>query len=143
MPWCRTLPLCLALTPDAPVRTRSGAGCTPPLREGDRTKLAVVGSGISGMTAAWLLSSAHEVDVIEAEPRLGGHTHTIDLTVDGQPITADTGFMVFNHRTYPNLVRLFDHLGISEQDADMSFSVQHLADGIEWRGDLGGLPRLR
>ena len=102
-------------------------------------RLAVVGSGISGMTAAWLLSSAHEVDVIEAESRLGGHTHTIDLVVDGQSITADTGFMVFNHRTYPNLVRLFDHLGISEQDADMSFSVQHLADGIEWRGDLGGL----
>lgn len=102
-------------------------------------RLAVVGSGISGMTAAWLLSRDHEVDVLEAEDRLGGHTHTIDVELDGQTLAADTGFMVFNHRTYPNLVRLFEHLGIEEQDADMSFSVQHRADGVEWKGDAGGL----
>ncbi|MDO8880405.1 MAG: FAD-dependent oxidoreductase [Coriobacteriia bacterium] len=102
-------------------------------------KLAVVGSGISGMSAAWLLSREHEVDVLEAEDRLGGHTHTVDVSLDGQALAADTGFMVFNHRTYPNLIRLFEHLGIEEQDADMSFSVQHLADGLEWRGDLAGL----
>jgi predicted NAD/FAD-binding protein len=91
------------------------------------------------MTAAWLLSQEHEVDVIEAEDRLGGHTHTIDITVDGRDIAVDTGFMVFNHRTYPNLIRLFEHLGIGEQDADMSFSVQHLADALEWKGDVRGL----
>ena len=102
-------------------------------------RLAVVGSGISGMSAAWLLSREHEVDVLEADGRLGGHTHTVDVTLDGQALAADTGFMVFNHRTYPNLIRLFEHLGIEEQDADMSFSVQHLADGVEWRGDLAGL----
>lgn len=102
-------------------------------------RLAVIGSGISGMSAAWLLSVEHDVDVLEAEDSLGGHTHTVDITVDGVAATADTGFMVFNHRTYPNLVRMFEHLGIVEQDADMSFSVQHLADGIEWKGDLGGL----
>lgn len=102
-------------------------------------KLAVVGSGISGMIAAWLLSREHEVDVLEAEERLGGHTHTVGVTLDGRQLAADTGFMVFNHRTYPNLVRLLEHLGIEEQDADMSFSVQHLADGIEWKGDASGL----
>lgn len=102
-------------------------------------RLAVVGSGIAGMTSAWLLSSEHEVDLLEAEERLGGHTHTIDVDLDGRTLAADTGFMVFNHRTYPNLVRLFEHLGIEEQDADMSFSVQHLADRVEWRGDPLGL----
>lgn len=108
-------------------------------RNGGHTRLAVVGSGISGMAAAWLLSQRHEVDVLEAEDRLGGHTHTIDITVDGRDLAVDIGFMVFNHRTYPNLVRLFEHLGIDEQPADMSFSVQSLVDDVEWRGDPAGL----
>jgi predicted NAD/FAD-binding protein len=102
-------------------------------------RIAVVGSGISGMSAAWLLSTRHHVDVLEAEGRLGGHTHTIDVVVDGTPLAVDTGFMVFNHRTYPNLVRLFEHLGIGEQDADMSFSVQHLPDRLEWAGSVRGV----
>jgi predicted NAD/FAD-binding protein len=61
------------------------------------------------------------------------------VDLDGKRLAADTGFMVFNHRTYPNLIHLFEYLGIEEQDADMSFSVQHLSDRIEWKGDLGGL----
>jgi predicted NAD/FAD-binding protein len=101
-------------------------------------RLVVVGSGIAGMASAWLASQEHEVDVLEADDRLGGHTHTVDLTVDGQAITADTGFMVFNHRTYPNLIRMFEHLGIDEQSADMSFSVQHLPDRLEWAGSAAG-----
>ena len=102
-------------------------------------RLAVIGSGISGISAAWLLSAEHEVDILEAEGDLGGHTHTVDIRVDDTDATADTGFMVFNHRTYPNLVKLFEHFGIPEQAADMSFSVQHFKDGVEWKGDLGGL----
>ncbi len=107
--------------------------------EGGCMRIAVIGSGISGISAAWLLSTEHEVDVIEAENTLGGHTHTVNITVDDTAATADTGFMVFNHRTYPNLVKLFEHFEIPEQDADMSFSVQHFKDGVEWKGDLGGL----
>lgn len=102
-------------------------------------RIAVVGSGISGMSAAWLLSGEHEVDVLEREDTLGGHTRTLDIEVDGRALTADTGFMVFNHRTYPNMIRMFEHLGIPEQPADMSFSVRHLRDGLEWKGDAAGL----
>jgi len=95
-------------------------------------RIAVVGSGISGISAAWLLSPANEVDVYEAEPRLGGHSCTLDITTGGTTFSVDTGFMVFNRRTYPNLIRFFDHLGITANDADMSFSVQVPSENIEW-----------
>lgn len=95
-------------------------------------RIAVVGSGIAGMAAAWLLSSRHQVDVFEAQPSLGGHTHTVDLDVDGRQFPVDTGFMVFNERTYPNLVRLFAHLGIGSQASDMSFSVRCGEQDLEW-----------
>jgi predicted NAD/FAD-binding protein len=95
-------------------------------------RIGVVGSGISGMAAAWLLSQKYEVDLFEADTVLGGHTHTVDLTVDGREIAVDTGFMVFNERTYPNLVRVFDHLGIDSQESDMSFSVRCGDDDLEW-----------
>ena len=87
-------------------------------------RIAVIGSGISGVSAAWLLSRAHDVDVYEAEAQLGGHTRTLDLTAGGVTFPVDTGFQVFNRRTYPNLIRFFEHLGIDANDADMSFSVQ-------------------
>ena len=97
-------------------------------------RIAVVGSGIAGISAAWLLSQRHEVDVYEAEPRLGGHTKTIDVTAGGLTFPVDTGFMVFNRRTYPNLTRFFEHLGVTAVDADMSFSVSIDEDDIEWSG---------
>ena len=78
-------------------------------------RIAVVGSGISGLSAAWLLSRRHQVTLFEAENRLGGHTHTVDVTLDGQTFPVDTGFLVFNHRTYPELTRLFDTLGVISQ----------------------------
>ncbi len=97
-------------------------------------KIAVIGGGIGGIGAAWLLSPSHEVDVYEAEAMLGGHTRTIDVDCGAGPFPVDTGFQVFNRRTYPNLTRFFEHLGIDAADADMSFSVQVRDAGIEWSG---------
>ena len=97
-------------------------------------KVAVVGSGIAGLGAAWLLSPVHEVDVFESEDRLGGHAHTQTVHVGGTAVAADTGFMVYNERTYPNLIRFFERLGVTCSQSDMSFSVQCPDEGIEWSG---------
>jgi predicted NAD/FAD-binding protein len=97
-------------------------------------RIAIVGSGISGLSAAWLLSRRHQVTLFEAENRLGGHTHTVDVTLDGQTFPVDTGFLVFNHRTYPELTRLFDTLGVETVASDMSFSVRLDQPELEWAG---------
>jgi len=97
-------------------------------------RIAVIGSGISGISSSWLLSPTHEVDVYEAEPQLGGHTRTIDVDTGAGPFPVDTGFQVFNRRTYPNLLGFFHELGIEAGDADMSFSVQVRDADIEWSG---------
>ena len=97
-------------------------------------RIAVVGSGISGLSAAWLLSQRHQVTLFEAENRLGGHTHTVDVTLDGQTFPVDTGFLVFNHRTYPELTRLFDTLEVETVASEMSFSVRLDRPDLEWAG---------
>ncbi len=97
-------------------------------------RIAVVGSGIAGLSAAWLLGQRHAVTLFEAEDWLGGHTHTVDMTVDGTTAPVDTGFLVFNDRTYPNLVALFEHLGVASVASDMSFSVRLEHNGLEWAG---------
>ena len=97
-------------------------------------RIGVIGSGISGTGAAWLLSPTHEVDLFEADDRLGGHAHTHDVLLGGTLVPADTGFMVYNERTYPNLIRFFERLGVEHSASDMSFSVQCPAEGIEWAG---------
>lgn len=101
-------------------------------------KIAVIGSGISGLSAAWQLSrDGHEVSLFEAGRHFGGHTNTVDVTLDGITHGVDTGFLVFNHRTYPNLVRLFDTLGVPTSASDMSFAVKlPLPNGrwLEWAG---------
>ena len=97
-------------------------------------RVAVIGSGISGIGAAWLLSPEHHVDLYEADGRLGGHTNTLEIEVAGRTFPVDTGFMVFNRRTYPNLTRFFERLDISAHDADMSFSARVNDDDIEWSG---------
>lgn len=97
-------------------------------------KIAVVGAGIGGISAAWLLSPSNEVDLFEAESELGGHTRTVDVDCGAGPFPVDTGFQVFNRRTYPNLTRFFDRLSVEASDADMSFSVQVRDVGIEWSG---------
>ncbi|MBO9377548.1 FAD-dependent oxidoreductase [Sphingomonas histidinilytica] len=92
-------------------------------------RIAVIGSGISGLSAAWLLSKQHDVVLYEAENRPGGHTRTVDVdTGDGAVLGVDTGFIVFNDRTYPNLIAMFEHFGVPTRATDMSFAVS-LDDG--------------
>lgn len=99
-----------------------------------RQKIAIVGSGISGLGAAYLLSEHHDVTVFEADHRPGGHSHTVDIQVEGHRFGVDTGFLVFNERTYPLLCRLFGHLQTPVVKSEMSFSVQIAAPKLEWAG---------
>lgn len=99
--------------------------------------LAVIGSGISGLSAAWLLSQRHNVTLIEADDRLGGHTHTVECHVNGKPVPVDTGFIIYNSHTYPNLTALFSHLNVPTAPTDMGFAVsleggrhEYSADGL-------------
>lgn len=85
--------------------------------------IAVIGSGIAGMSAAWLLSERHSVTVYEKQGRLGGHSNTVTVQTADGPFAVDTGFIVYNDITYPNLVALFEHLGVATKASDMSFGV--------------------
>ena len=95
-------------------------------------RIAIVGSGISGLASAWLLSQQHDVTLFEADSRLGGHTHTHDVLLDDRHHRVDTGFIVFNRSNYPLLSRMFDTLGIESQPTTMSFSVHNEATGLEY-----------
>jgi predicted NAD/FAD-binding protein len=97
-------------------------------------RVAVVGSGISGLAAAHALAGAARVTLFEAGDYHGGHTHTVNVTLDGVTQGVDTGFLVYNHRTYPLLVRLFAELQVDTAPAEMSFSVQVPQQGLEWSG---------
>lgn len=97
-------------------------------------RLAVIGSGISGLATAHGLAREAHVTLFEAGSHFGGHTHTVDVTLDGITHGVDTGFLVFNHRTYPNLVRLFAELGVESAASEMSFSVQVPGADLEWSG---------
>ena len=97
-------------------------------------RVGVVGSGIAGTGAAWLLSQRHHVTLFEAEGRTGGHTHTVDLTLDGLTWPVDTGFLVFNRKTYPHLCGLFAHLGIDIAETTMGFAFSRDDPDLEWAG---------
>jgi len=103
-------------------------------------KIAIVGSGISGLVAAHLLHDRHEISVFESKDRIGGHTHTVDVAFEGERHAIDTGFIVYNEATYPNFVRLLAKLGVETQASQMSFGLSCERSGLEWasRG-LGSL----
>lgn len=103
-------------------------------------RMAVVGSGISGLAAAWLLSRRHDVHLFEREPRLGGHTYTVEIPDGGRTLALDMGFLVYNQVTYPNLVRLFEMLAVPTQASDMSFGLRCDRCALEYSGSsLSGL----
>ncbi len=97
-------------------------------------KIAVIGSGISGLTSAYYLSREHEVQVFEYADRIGGHTATIDVDHNGEQHAIDTGFIVYNDWTYPRFIELLSELGVASRPAEMSFSVSCLASGLEYAG---------
>lgn len=100
----------------------------------NRQRIAVVGAGISGLASAWLLSRQYDVTLFEAGSYLGGHTNTVDVTVDGLTHPVDTGFLVFNERTYPNLIAMFALLGVESVETEMSFAVSLQSPDLEWAG---------
>jgi predicted NAD/FAD-binding protein len=95
-------------------------------------KIAVIGAGISGLSAAWLLGQRHAVTLFEAESRLGGHSHTVDASDPAGDIPVDTGFIVYNEPNYPNLTALFSHLGVPTKAAEMSFAVSMDGGALEY-----------
>ena len=97
-------------------------------------RIAVIGSGIAGSSAAWALSEGNQVTVYEQDTRLGGHSHTVDIDYDGQAISVDTGFIVYNEHNYPELTALFDFHAVETQESDMSFSVSADGGKFEWSG---------
>jgi predicted NAD/FAD-binding protein len=120
-------------TPGRAARPRAGIGGAVSGR-----RFAVVGAGVSGLTAAYLLTRVGDVSLFEAEPRLGGHAHTHLVPVaDATPIAVDTGFIVYNERTYPQLTRLFAELGVTGQDSEMSMSIRCLQCGLQYAGQRG------
>ena len=103
-------------------------------------KIAIIGSGIAGNVAAYRLATEHDITVFEANAWPGGHTNTIDVEAGGKSLSVDTGFIVFNDRTYPNFIRLLDQLGQESRNSEMSFSVQARQSGLEYCGSsLNGL----
>lgn len=104
-----------------------------------RSRIAVIGAGISGLGAAFALKDVHDVTLFEAADRLGGHANTVRVDYDGREIAVDTGFIVFNQLNYPNLTALFAHLGVETHHSDMSFGFS-LDRDVEWSSNgLGGV----
>ena len=98
-------------------------------------RIAIIGTGIAGMTAAYLLSQDHEIVVFEANDYIGGHTNTIQVNTNEKSYAVDTGFIVFNEKTYPNFVKLMKQLGVEWQNSNMSFSVKCELSGLEYNGN--------
>ena len=99
-----------------------------------KKRIAIIGSGISGQTCGYLLSRQHHVTLFEANDNLGGHTATVDIDIDGKRLAVDTGFIVFNDRTYPNFIKMMQQIGIKAKATEMSFSVRNDTNGLEYNG---------
>jgi predicted NAD/FAD-binding protein len=99
-----------------------------------RMRIAVIGSGIAGLYAAWRLAPEHDVTVFEANDYAGGHTHTVDVELGGRSYAVDTGFIVFNDWTYPNFIAMLEELGLESQPSNMSFSLRCERTGLEYNG---------
>lgn len=99
-----------------------------------RKRVAIVGAGIAGNAAAYALDGVHDVVLYEKEPRLGGHSHTVDIDYDGAQIAVDTGFIVYNELNYPNLTSLFSELGVRTRESEMSFGLSLDGGAFEWSG---------
>ena len=97
-------------------------------------KIAIVGAGVSGLTAAYVLSDHHEVTLFEREETLGGHAHTVDAPGGDADYPVDTGFLVYNEVTYPKFIALLERLGVRSRESSMSFSYQDVRSGLEWKG---------
>ena len=97
-------------------------------------KFAIVGSGISGLSIATILSQDHEVVLYEKENRYGGHSNTVEINYNNEIINVDTGFIVFNKLNYPNLIKFFKYFSVKYEDSDMSLSIKHQALDVEWSG---------
>ena len=102
-------------------------------------RIAVLGSGISGLGSAYLSHFSHQATLYELSGRIGGHSNTVDAVFPDRTVPVDTGFIVYNGHNYPNLVRMFDHLGVETLATDMSFSVSLENGTFEYEGSLGGL----
>ena len=98
-------------------------------------KIAIIGSGISGLTSAYLLNRKHDVTIFEANDYIGGHTHTHNIDIDGSSYSVDTGFIVYNEKTYPNFIKLLDELNIQRQLSTMGFSVKSATQDYEYAGE--------
>jgi len=98
-------------------------------------KIAIIGSGISGLTSAYLLSKKHNITLFENNDYIGGHTATVDVQVDGKSYAIDTGFIVCNNKTYPNFLKLLKQIGVDYKDTEMSFSVHNIQSGLEYNGN--------
>jgi predicted NAD/FAD-binding protein len=100
-----------------------------------RQRIAVVGAGIAGNTAAWALSKQHDVTLFEAQPRFGGHANTVDVMLGGVRTPVDTGFIVYNQLNYPHMIKLFDVLGVKTEESNMSFGISLDQGDFEYRSD--------
>jgi predicted NAD/FAD-binding protein len=97
-------------------------------------RIAVIGSGIAGNSAAWALAERYDVTLYERRNRPGGHSATVDIDYDGTPLSVDTGFIVYNELTYPNFTALLEHLGVASEASDMSFALSLDGGTCEWSG---------